>query len=75
VNAQFGTSFDVGLFSQLLGWVLGVPSEGLGLWRHVVDPGPLLSGEVTPPPRTVGAASRRAAGTIEVPGCCPKPTV
>jgi heterodisulfide reductase subunit B len=79
VNARFGTSFNVPVFyfSQLLGWVLGVPSEGLGLWRHVVDPAPLLAGEVsTPASRApVRAASRRAPEPVELPECCPKPVV
>jgi heterodisulfide reductase subunit B len=82
VNAKFGTSFDLPVFyfSQLLGWVLGVPAEGLGLWRHVIDPGPLLEGKVplrpvSRPAPAVGAASRGATETNEVPECCPKPAV
>jgi heterodisulfide reductase subunit B len=58
VNARFGTSFNVPVFyfSQLLGWVLGVPAEGLGLWRHVVDPVPLLTrnGPAQPVPTAGG---------------------
>ncbi|MGA7617092.1 MAG: CoB--CoM heterodisulfide reductase iron-sulfur subunit B family protein [Thermoanaerobaculia bacterium] len=45
VNDRFGTTYGIPVFyfSQLLGFALGVPTEGLGLWRHVVDPQPLLS--------------------------------
>jgi len=45
VNAAYGTEFHLPVFyfTQLLGHALGVPSEGLGLWRHVVDPQPLLN--------------------------------
>ncbi len=44
VNQAFGTDFrlPVFYFTQLMGHALGVPAEGLGLWRHVVDPQPLL---------------------------------
>jgi heterodisulfide reductase subunit B2 len=44
VNATYGTGFQLPVFyfTQLLGHALGVPAEGLGLWRHVVDPQPLL---------------------------------
>lgn len=44
VNARFGTDFHLPVFyfTQLLAYAFGVPAEGLGLWRHVVDPQPLL---------------------------------
>ncbi len=44
INQAFGTSFQLPVFyfTQLLGYAMGVPLEGLGLWRHVVDPEPLL---------------------------------
>ncbi len=44
VNQAFGTDFQLPVFyfTQLMGHALGVPAEGLGLWRHVVDPQPLL---------------------------------
>ena len=44
VNAAYGTGFQLPVFyfTQLMGHALGVPSEGLGLWRHVVDPQPLM---------------------------------
>jgi heterodisulfide reductase subunit B len=40
VNETYGTNFylPVFYFTQLMGHALGVPAEGLGLWRHVVDP-------------------------------------
>ena len=45
INAAYGADFHLPVFyfTQLLGYALGVPGEGLGLWRHVVDPQPLLS--------------------------------
>ncbi len=44
VNQAYGTDFrlPVFYFTQLIAHALGVPAEGLGLWRHVVDPQPLL---------------------------------
>lgn len=44
VNQAYGTSFQLPVFyfTQLMAHALGVPAEGLGLWRHVVDPQPLL---------------------------------
>lgn len=44
VNQAFGTDFHLPVFyfSQLMAYALGVPAEGLGLWRHVVDPQALL---------------------------------
>ncbi len=44
VNQTFNKDFclPVFYFTQLMGHALGVPAEGLGLWRHVVDPQPLL---------------------------------
>jgi heterodisulfide reductase subunit B len=44
INAAYGTSFHLPVFyfTQLLAYAVGVPLEGLGLWRHVVDPQPLL---------------------------------
>lgn len=46
VNQTYGTNFNLPVFyfSQLMAHTLGVESEGLGLWRHVVDPQPLLLG-------------------------------
>ena len=45
INAAYQTDFHLPVFyfTQLLGHALGVPAEGLGLWRHVVDPQPLLA--------------------------------
>ncbi len=44
VNQTFSTDFHLPVFyfTQLMGYALGVPAEGLGLWRHVVDPQPLM---------------------------------
>lgn len=54
VNQTYGTNFNLPVFyfSQLMAYTHGVPAEGLGLWRHVVDPQALLLG--TP----AGASSR-----------------
>jgi heterodisulfide reductase subunit B len=53
VNQAFGTEFSLPVFyfTQLMGYALGVPAEGLGLWRHVIDPQPLMD--------AAGAASAR----------------
>jgi heterodisulfide reductase subunit B len=50
VNRAYGTDFSLPVFyfTQLLGHALGVPAEGLGLWRHVVDPQPLLGAAAAP---------------------------
>ena len=50
VNQAYGTDFSLPVFyfTQLLGHALGVPAEGLGLWRHVVDPQPLLGAGAAP---------------------------
>ena len=39
VNEAYGTNFQLPVFyfSQLMAYALGVPAEGLGLWRHVVN--------------------------------------
>jgi heterodisulfide reductase subunit B len=39
IEARFGEKYNLPIlyFSQLLGLAIGVPEEGLGLWRHVVD--------------------------------------
>lgn len=44
VERTFGVKFNLPVFyfTQLMGRALGVPAEGLGLWRHVVDPQPLM---------------------------------
>jgi len=44
VNQRYATDYNLPVFyfTQLMGYALGVPAEGLGLWRHVVDPQPLL---------------------------------
>lgn len=49
INAAYGTSFHLPVFyfSQLVAHVLGVPAEGLGLWRHFIDPRPLLEAAET----------------------------
>lgn len=54
VNQTYGTDFNLPVFyfSQLMAFMQGVPAEGLGLWRHVVDPQPLLLGA------PVGASAR-----------------
>ncbi len=56
VNQTFGTDFHLPVFyfTQLMGHALGVSAEGLGLWRHVVDPQPLLQSH--------DAQNRRVAG-------------
>jgi heterodisulfide reductase subunit B2 len=53
VNQTFGTDFrlPVFYFTQLMAHALGVPAEGLGLWRHVVDPQPLLGTAQAAPAR------------------------
>lgn len=53
VNQTFGSDFHLPVFyfSQLMGYALGVPAEGLGLWRHVVDPQPLLGVDAKTPAR------------------------
>lgn len=53
VNQAYGTNFrlPVFYFTQLMSYALGVPAEGLGLWRHVVDPQPLLRVAASPAPR------------------------
>ncbi len=65
VNQAFGTDFylPVFYFTQLMGHALGVPAEGLGLWRHVVDPQPLLYAQGGQEQRTAptGVASVGAA--------------
>ncbi len=50
VNQAYGTDFSLPVFyfTQLLGYALGVPAEGLGLWRHMVDPQPLLGASAAP---------------------------
>jgi heterodisulfide reductase subunit B len=44
INQAFGTDFQLPVFyfTQLMAHALGVPGEGLGFWRHVVDPQLLL---------------------------------
>lgn len=53
VNQAYGASFQLPVFyfTQLLAYALGVPAEGLGLWRHVVDPQPLIGAAAGAPPR------------------------
>lgn len=53
VNQAFGTAFHLPVFyfTQLMAYALGVPTEGLGLWRHVVDPQPLLGAPAGAPAR------------------------
>lgn len=48
VNEAYGTNFHLPVFyfTQLMSYALGAPLEGLGLWRHVVDPQSLLRAPV-----------------------------
>ncbi len=41
IEARTGVKYDLPIlyFSQLLGLAMGIPEEGLGLWRHIVEPG------------------------------------
>jgi len=62
VNQAFGADFHllVFYFTQLMAHALGVLAERLGLWRHVVDPQPLLrSGDA--PSQRVGQTNSVAA--------------
>lgn len=63
VNQVFGADFHLPVFyfTQLMGHALGVPAEGLGLWRHVVDPQPLLHLEDAQNQRIAGTSSVAAA--------------
>jgi heterodisulfide reductase subunit B len=53
INQAFGTDFQLPVFyfTQLMAYALGVPGEGLGLWRHVVDPQLLLDASACASPR------------------------
>ncbi|MDE3090896.1 MAG: CoB--CoM heterodisulfide reductase iron-sulfur subunit B family protein [Chloroflexota bacterium] len=41
IEERCGEKFDLPIlyFSQVMGLALGIPEEGLGLWKHVVEPG------------------------------------
>ncbi len=45
IERKYGTRYDLPVFyfTQLMGAALGIDESGLGLWRHVVDPQPLMS--------------------------------
>ena len=44
VEAKYGTKYSLPIlyFTQLMGAALGIEESGLGLWRHMVDPQPLM---------------------------------
>lgn len=44
VEEKHGTKYNLPIFyfTQLVGAALGIDESGLGLWRHVVDPQPLV---------------------------------
>ncbi|MFQ6014689.1 MAG: CoB--CoM heterodisulfide reductase iron-sulfur subunit B family protein [Anaerolineae bacterium] len=45
IEAKFNVQYDLPIFyfSQLMGLAVGIPEAGLGFWKHVVDPGKVLS--------------------------------
>ncbi|MBI3950397.1 MAG: CoB--CoM heterodisulfide reductase iron-sulfur subunit B family protein [Acidobacteria bacterium] len=44
VEKKYGTKYQLPVFyfTQLMGAAMGVDESGLGMWRHVVDPQPLM---------------------------------